>query len=101
MKKTAEEIIEVLKKVDDIASIGYGDFDSEELGLGKCLKDVYEKGGEGEGEDWRRVHHFVDHDVFIEVNGHYMSHNGVGFYDEFEDHVRAVRPVEKTVTVYE
>lgn len=100
-KLSAEQILAVLKEKCEISDIGYGDFNSEELGLGKCNKSIWEKGGEGEGEDWRQVHHFVDHDVYIEVNGHYISHDGVNFYDSFEDHVTVVTPKQKTITVYE
>lgn len=101
MKKTAEEILAVLKTLDSVSDVAYGDFDVKALGLGEVKMNIHKEGGEGKGEDWRRVHYFVDHDIFIEVNGHYVSHDGVNFYDDFEDHVRAVRPVEKTITVYE
>lgn len=100
-KLSGEQILAVLKEKCEIPSIGDGDFDSKELGLGECTTDVYKQGGEGKGEDWRRVHRFVDHDIFIEVRGHYVSHDGVGFYDSFEDHVKEVKPVQKTITVYE
>jgi hypothetical protein len=96
-----EAILEVLKeKGVEVSELGYGDFNSEELGLGKCKQDVYSKGGEGEGEDWRRVHHFEDHNVFIEIRGDYSSYNGTEFYDGW-DCVRQVTPQEKLVTVYE
>jgi hypothetical protein len=62
--------------------------------------EVYRKGGEGQGEDWRRVHHFTDHDVYLQVKGFYQSHYGVDFYDEW-DCITEVKPQEKTITVYE
>ena len=57
-------------------------------------------GGEGEGETWYVVHHFVDHDLYIRTDGFYQSYNGVEFYDGWGC-CREVRPKEKTITVYE
>jgi hypothetical protein len=57
-------------------------------------------GGEGEGETWYVVHHFVDHDLYIRTDGFYQSYNGVEFYDGWGC-CREVKPKEKTITVYE
>ncbi len=57
-------------------------------------------GGEGEGETWYVVHHFVDHDLYIRTDGFYQSYDGVHFYDGWGS-CREVRPKEKTITVYE
>jgi hypothetical protein len=57
-------------------------------------------GGEGGGDTWYVVHHFVDHDVYIITEGFYQSYNGVEFYDGWGC-CREVRPKEKTITVYE
>lgn len=92
------EIIAFLKeKNDSVNDYAHGGFPQE---LGKTQR-VFSKGGEGEGEDWRRVYHFIDHNVYLEFNGHYTSYNGVDFYDGFDNHCSEVRPKEKTITVYE
>lgn len=94
---SCEQILNFLeeKKVtwDDL---GYGDVDWEELDLGKV--DLVERyGGEGKGETYYKIYHFVDHNVYIQINGYYSSYNGA----EFEDAPYEVKPVEKTITVYE
>ncbi len=62
------------------------------------FKQVYSKGGEGQGEEWFAVTLFEDHDVYIRVDGFYTSYDGTSFdCAEF----REVRPQEKTITVYE
>lgn len=74
-----------------------GQRNREALGLGRVeLVDSY--GGEGQGETWYAVWHFVNHDVYIRIDGHYTSYNGVDFYQGYG---REVRPVEKVVTVFE
>jgi len=41
--------------------------------------------------------HFVDHDVYIKTQYFYSSYSGERFYD----YGKEVRPVTKTITVYE
>ena len=62
--------------------------------LGK-YKFVDEFGGEGHGEDYWTVYHFIDHDVYIQFDGWYASHAGTEFDSMFE-----VKPEEVTVTRY-
>ena len=69
------------------------------IGIGE-YKQIEQYGGEGEGETWYVVYHFVEHDVYIRVDGFYQSYNGTEFYDGW-DCCREVRPKEKTITVYE
>lgn len=69
------------------------------IGLGE-MNVVASYGGEGKGEDWWKVFHFVDHDVYIRIDGYYQSYDGVNFYDGW-DCCKEVKPVEKTITVYE
>lgn len=57
-------------------------------------------GGEGKGEEWWVVYHFVDHGVYIRVDGYYQSYDGVSFYDGWSC-CKEVKPVEKTIIVYE
>ena len=92
---------EIIQKIQD-SGVELSDFAYE--GADKDIAgpntQVYSKGGEGQGEDWRRVYHFTDHDVYIQVKGFYQSHCGVDFYDGWEN-VTEVKPQEKTITVYE
>jgi len=64
------------------------------------VKQVAQHGGEGKGEDWWVVYHFVDHNVFIRVDGYYQSYNGTEFYDGWNC-CSEVSPQQKTITVYE
>lgn len=70
----------------------------ESLGLGKMV-EVDSYGGEGRGDTWYSVKHFVDHDVYIRVNGYYTSYDGTSF-DRGWECCSEVKPVEKTITVY-
>lgn len=66
------------------------------IGLGEIV-EIEQYGGEGQGERWWTVKHFVDHDVYLKTSGHYSSYNGTDFYDWGKE----VKPVIKTVTVFE
>ena len=93
------QIMEVLQdKIDSVDEFAYEDYDKEELGLGE-IKEVAQRGGEGEGEVWYSVKHFVDHDVYIKVDGWYSSYHGTDF-DGWSS-CREVRPEQKVITVYE
>lgn len=58
-----------------------------------------QQGGEGEGEEWYIVYHFVDHDVYIRVDGWYQSYYGTEF--DGWDSCSEVRPQQRMVTFYE
>lgn len=73
------------------------DYECPELGV---MKEVEQVGGEGEGDTWYSVKYFQDHDVYIKVSGWYQSYNGTDFGD-WNEACKEVRPVEKTITVYE
>lgn len=62
------------------------------------MKVVQSKGGEGQGEEYYVIIHFVDHNVFVKVEGFYTSYDGTDF-DAFD--LREVFPTEKIITVYE
>ena len=62
------------------------------LGKFECVEQY---GGEGQGDNYYSVYHFIDHDVYIRFDGWYASHHGSEYNEMFE-----VRPVEKTITVY-
>ena len=62
--------------------------------LGKC-KMVEQYGGEGQGDTYYSVYHFVDHDVYIRFDGWYASHHGSEYEEMFQ-----VRPYEELVVKY-
>lgn len=102
-KLTGKEILVIIEEYfeeegnDGIAAYAWGDFDEDALGLGE-VKEVDQYGGEGEGERWWSTKHFVDHDVYIKTRGYYSSYNGTDFdYGYGEE----VKPVQKTITVFE
>lgn len=94
-----QEILNVLKeKVGNVEEFAYEDYDKSELGLGD-IQEISQYGGEGQGNTWYSVKHFVDHDIYVRVDGHYSSYEGVDFYDDWEC-CGEVRPVEKTIIEY-
>ena len=95
-KLTAEQILEVVADKLSENEFGDQDFDFDSLELGE-IKVVDEYGGEGQGDEYWVVYHFVEHDIYIRVDGWYSSYEG----SEFEDYGYEVRPTEKTITVYE
>ena len=108
-KLTGTEIIEILNKNYPPSSIAYGELGEFNEGLTEEqekeiiealgeVKQVYSKGGSGKGDEWSRVQHFVDHDVYVRVDAYYESYNGTDF-DGAE--VYLCSPVEKMVTFYE
>jgi hypothetical protein len=97
-KLTGQQIIEILNNDDSFDIDEFAYFENETIeGIG-VVEEVYQKGGEGEGDHWETVKYFPFHDVYIRLEGWYSSYDGVNF-DGYEYEV--VRPVEKTITVYE
>lgn len=94
-----EQILETLKEKLSVEDFAFEDYNDQELGLGP-IKEVYQKGGEGEGDHWESVKHFSDYNVYISVIGFYASHHGTDFYDGWEC-CKEVKPQQKTITVYE
>lgn len=88
----------LIEKIESESSFAWEDYDKESLGLGE-IEEVHQEGGEGEGDHWESVKYFKDHDVYIKATGHYQSHNGTDFYG-WESTLSEVRPVIKTITVY-
>ena len=94
---TGKQILEILKeKKISWDDLGYGYVDWKELQLGE-VKTVENYGGEGMGEKYYKVYHFIKHDVYIRIDGYYQSYNGA----EFENPPYEVKPIEKTVIFYE
>jgi len=96
-KLTGKEIIEKAKELygDDIGDFAYGPI----IEVAGPNKQVFSSGGEDRGSDWRRVFHFTDHNVYLQIQGYYQSHHGTDF--EGWESVKEVTPKEKTITVYE
>jgi hypothetical protein len=65
------------------------------IGRAKLIEDI---GGEGQGDHAHTVWYFEDHDVYIKIIGHYSSYNGTDYYAGYG---REVKPVTKSVVVYE
>ena len=70
------------------------------LGLGE-IKEVEQKGGEGEGDEWYSIKYFPKHQLWIKIDGWYTSHHGTDFDESFDSCCKEVIPVEKTVIVYD
>lgn len=81
-----------------VDSFAHEIYEKEVPGVGK-FDLVDEHGGEDEGSNWYNIRYFPDHDIYVKVQGYYQSYNGTSF-DDWGD-VTEVRPVEKTITVYE
>jgi len=94
---------EIVEKLDQLEiskhDFAYEEWDRKamEEAFGE-IDEVFHKGGSGQGEEWSVVKHFVDHNVYIRLDGFYTSYDGANFDDEklFE-----VFPQEKTITIYE
>lgn len=91
-----EKLKNVFKDVSDFAFFKDGYID-DEIGY---TEEIHQYGGEGQGNRWESVKYFKDHDIYLKIRGYYMSYDGTDFPDEWEC-VFAVRPQEKTITVYE
>jgi hypothetical protein len=63
-------------------------------------EEIDSYGGEGQGETWYSIKYFPEHNIYIRVDGFYQSYNGTEFYDGWNC-CSEVRPIEKTITVYE
>jgi hypothetical protein len=102
-KLTGAEILERLEKffVEEdnggIYTFAQEDFYRDELDLG-LIEDVDSYGGKGQGERWWVIRHFVDHDVYIKTRGFYSSYNGIDFDYGIGE---VVKPVQKTITIFE
>jgi hypothetical protein len=72
----------------------------EDLGR---IKVVEQKGGYNDlqegatGMDWYIVRHFVDHDVYIRLDGHYTSYEGL---DIRRAKYKQVKPTERVIVEY-
>lgn len=98
---TYEEIVELIKKnykrVDDFVECDGSDKYRPEGMI--PFKEVYQEGGEGEGEHFETVKHFVEDDIYISIYGTYTSHEGVDYWDGW-DSLQNTYPTEVTKIEY-
>lgn len=100
-KLTYEQIIEKLKsKGITSKNFAYEDYDHDGLELGE-INEVKQKGGEDQGSEWYSVKHFVDHNIYIRIDGYYSSYDGTDFDNNLENCCKQVTPQKKKITVYE
>lgn len=71
----------------------------ESVGVGEVI-EIEQHGGMDMGSTWYSIKHFPKHDIYIRVDGWYQSHHGTDF-DGWSDACSEVKPVTKTVTVFE
>ncbi len=96
-KLTASKILDIVEANISVDDFAYGDFDSEELGLGE-FEEVDHTGGEDEGSRWSSTKYFKEHNVYIKTTGFYQSYVGTEFYNGYG---REVSPKQVMVTIYE
>ena len=78
MKLTFNEIVEKFEQSENssIQCFVYEDFSSDFVEAVGPTTVVDKGGGEEKGSDWYRVLHFIDHDIYICIDG---SYEGVDF----------------------
>ena len=110
---TYKEIIEKLKAYFDqqfetggnedyessISMWANSEYTGKDLNLGE-IKLVDSQGGCDKGSNWFRVHHFVNHDVYIKTSGYYSSYEGVNV-DSWDENCSQVYPKSVMVQIYE
>lgn len=92
-----EKLLERLSVIfgKDESFFAYEMNNTEEFGEAPIVAE--EGDYEGGGEYSMVVRHFKDLDVYVMQTGFYSSYNGTDWNDDFT----IVKPVEKTITVYE
>ena len=90
-----QEILDKFKELEISKSdFAYEDLDKNIFGE---VKTVNRKGGEGKGESWNIVKHFLEGNIYISLDGFYTSYDGTDFSEyEFEE----VIPKGMVITVY-
>lgn len=86
-----EDVPTSIDELDDDSPI---DLKADYEKLGK-IEMVKHRGGEGEGDSYYSVYHFIDHDVYIQFDGWWVSHAGAEYNEMFE-----VWPEQVTITQY-
>ena len=96
LKRDSEEYKNLAKIASSDPYEEIRDYILNTLKLGK-IENIEQVGGEGEGETYYQVWYFVNHDVYIRINGFYTSYEGT----DWNNNPYVVTPQEKTITVYE
>lgn len=94
---TTEKLLERLGEIfsEDESCFAYEMSNTEEFGEAPIVDE--EGDTEGGGEYSMVVRHFKNLDVYVKQTGFYSSYNGTDWNDDFT----IVKPVEKTITVFE
>jgi len=96
-KLTGDEILKGLEERNiPWEDLGDDIIEWEDLPFGK-VELIDEYGGENCGSDYWKVYHFIEHDVYIRIDGWYQSYHGT----EFNNAPYEVKPQQKVITVYE
>lgn len=100
-KLNFEEILKLLKNNYSIEDIAFENFELKDFkNLVGNHEIVARRGGEDKGSDWYIVYYFINHDIYMKIQGYYSSLFGVEFSDGWEN-AYEVKPQTKTITVYE
>jgi len=97
-KELEEKLKEYFK--GDVEEFAYITKENNLCNLGKVV-EVDTTGGMDEGSFWSSTKHFIDHDIYIRVVGHYQSHHGTDFDSWGSYSVHQVKPVKKEIIDYE
>lgn len=93
----AQEIIAALEELEiSSEQLGHEDFDSKEVEAKLGKFDLVDN--ERINDDTWAVYHFIEHDVYLRIDGTYSSYEGSDFSDAS---LYEVVPKEKVSIVYE
>jgi hypothetical protein len=96
---TIQEIIKELEKQEiSVEEFGECDIKNPLPVIGAWEEVDQEGGGEGQGEYVHSVKLFKEHGVYIKTVGFYTSYHGTDWENGYGEEVK---PLEKTITVYE
>jgi hypothetical protein len=96
---TYEEIVEIIKKnYEDVEDFEESDGQKYKPEGMIPFKEVYQEGGEGQGDHYEKVVHFEEDDIYISIVGRYSSDYGVD-YDGWKS-LHNVYPQEQKIIVY-
>jgi hypothetical protein len=110
--KKAQELIDIINKNDLLKPLFEDDFYDVELEdeEGNSIENVKEyiktsvlgeleyKDSRHDTSEFWQVIYFKDHDIYLRIDGVYDSY---GQYEHKYNSVKEVKPVEKTITVFE
>ena len=71
-------------------------YEIEKIGKFKIVQADRKQLGEYGENIIIKVFHFIDHDIYVQLKGVYSSYSGIQF-----ESIKEVKPITKTITVYE